>query len=166
MCRIFVLERVWTLKDTIKVVWCGPPWFERHDFSQSNLSLKVRPSELLLKRTVKENRFGGRHSSIVLSASFILRPVFESQAPHLCFSNLHYWNCHEKGTKKQAGIGPFKKENSFTIRWHGMLQENIRCWGKYHCTTGLQVDKFGFNWFTTKRYKKQHSILFGGLQSC
>ena len=103
--------------------------------------------------------------SFCLHLSF-LRPVFESQAPHLCFSNLHYWNCHEKGTKKQAGIGPFKKENSFTIRWHGMLQENIRCWGKYHCTTGLQVDKFGFNWFTTKRYKKQHSILFGGLQSC
>ena len=55
--------------------------------------------------------------SFCLHLSF-LRPVFESQAPHLCFSNLHYWNCHEKGTKKQAGIGPFKKENSFTIRWH------------------------------------------------
>ena len=48
-------------------------------------------------------------------------PGFESQAHHLCFFNLYYWNCNEKImkiNKKEAGIGPFLK---YRAAWLMML---------------------------------------------
>ena len=46
-------------------------------------------------------------------------PGFESQAHHLCFFNLWYWNCKEKRkkiNKKRSGLAHFKKVHiSFSL---------------------------------------------------
>ena len=57
---------------------------------------------------------GGRccHSSMVSSVTSIYCPGFESQAHHLCTYQLIFELCHVEMTqisKKEAGIGPFKK---------------------------------------------------------
>ena len=66
----------------------------------------------------------GHYSSMVLSAPTILGLRVQSQAHHLTFFNLCYWNCNEKRTKinkKRQGLVHFWKKHILTV----MINLNI-----------------------------------------
>ena len=79
-----------------------------------------------------QRTWGGRHSSVVSSASTILWPrVRIPSTPSTLFFNLCYWNCIEKMTKinkKRPGLAHLKKiVNPFFFRARILEIRSIKC---------------------------------------